>query len=275
MTFKRWLKAAHEEGGEEVWQGIVERGLQNLAYGKKNPIASLTDENAVLNPRTSAQEYAGGAVVGGVLGGGQALAASGVNSAAQKANLERAYQETGAAIKQQGMLNDLVQMGLGMGEETSKSAQIIQDKIARGESVSDREVGKLLRGEITEESLPEGSNAKGIREVYEAKREYEQYAEQLREYKRAIRAARRESADHHGAERQGMDSLHHCVPSFSKSFGRFACLPRKQPRMAKWCMERFVKCFFCFIDAFFFTHMTGNGQEKGRKTRLWTVRSPF
>ena len=112
---------------------------------EKNPIASLTDENAVLNPRTSAQEYAGGLVVGGVLGGGQALAASGVNSAAQKANLERAYQETGAAIKQQGMLNDLVQMGLGMGEETSKSAQIIQDKIARGESVSDREVGVLLR----------------------------------------------------------------------------------------------------------------------------------
>ncbi len=145
MTFKRWLKAAHEEGGEEVWQGIVERGLQNLAYGKKNPIASLTDENAVLNPRTSAQEYAGGAVVGGVLGGGQALAASGVNSTAQKAKLERAYQETGAAIKQQGMLNDLVQMGLGMGDETSKSAQIIQDKIARGESVSDREVGVLLR----------------------------------------------------------------------------------------------------------------------------------
>ena len=56
-------------------------------------------------------------------------------------------------------------------------------------------VGRLLRGEITPESLPAESNAQGIREVYEAKREYEKYAEQLREFKRSIRAARRDSAD--------------------------------------------------------------------------------
>jgi|GEM_PF-2855380 len=81
-TFLRWLQSAKEEGSEEVWQGIVERGLQNLIYGKKNPIASLTDENAVLNPITSAKEFGMGAAIGGILGGGQMALAGALNAAA-------------------------------------------------------------------------------------------------------------------------------------------------------------------------------------------------
>lgn len=70
-AWKAWLESAFEEGKEEVVQGILERATQNVAYNKGNPLASTRDENAILNPRTSAEEFLGGAVVGGVLGGGQ------------------------------------------------------------------------------------------------------------------------------------------------------------------------------------------------------------
>nr|DAH31363.1 MAG TPA: Large polyvalent protein associated domain 23 [Caudoviricetes sp.] len=78
-AWKAWLESAFEEGKEEVVQGILERATQNVAYKKGNPLASMRDENAILNPRTSAEEFLGGAVVGGVLGGGQV----GANAALQ------------------------------------------------------------------------------------------------------------------------------------------------------------------------------------------------
>lgn len=78
-ALKAWAESAVAEGNEEVTQGILERGLQNLIYQKKNPLASVTDGNAVLNPRTAAGEFAGGAVVGGILGGGQTLINRAVN----------------------------------------------------------------------------------------------------------------------------------------------------------------------------------------------------
>ena len=68
---KTWVKSSLDEGKEEVVQGVLERGIQNLVYGKGNPLASTTDENAIFNPVTAADEFIGGAVVGGVLGGGQ------------------------------------------------------------------------------------------------------------------------------------------------------------------------------------------------------------
>lgn len=54
-------------------------------YGAGNPLFSTTDERAIFNPATAAQEFAGGAVVGGVLGGGQIGAARGINAAARRA----------------------------------------------------------------------------------------------------------------------------------------------------------------------------------------------
>ena len=61
-------------------QGVIERALQNPMYGAGNPLFSTTDERAIFNPATAAQEFAGGAVVGGVLGGGQIGAARGINA---------------------------------------------------------------------------------------------------------------------------------------------------------------------------------------------------
>ena len=82
-AWKAWLESAFEEGKEEVVQGILERATQNVAYKKGNPLASMRDKNAILNPRTSAEEFLGGAVVGGVLGGGQVGANAALQSLAR------------------------------------------------------------------------------------------------------------------------------------------------------------------------------------------------
>ena len=82
-AWKAWLESAFDEGKEEVVQGILERATQNVAYKKGNPLASMRDENAILNPRTSAEEFLGGAVVGGVLGAGQVGANAALQSLAR------------------------------------------------------------------------------------------------------------------------------------------------------------------------------------------------
>ena len=79
-ALKSWISSMVDEGKEEVVQGAIERGLQNLLYQKKNPLLSVKDESAVLNPRTGAEEFLGGAVVGGLLGGGQLLAGKALGS---------------------------------------------------------------------------------------------------------------------------------------------------------------------------------------------------
>lgn len=92
-AWKSWVEAMVDEGKEEVVQGVIERALQNPMYGAGNPLFSTTDERAIFNPATAAQEFAGGAVVGGVLGGGQIAAARGINAAARRAAEEQARRQ--------------------------------------------------------------------------------------------------------------------------------------------------------------------------------------
>ena len=54
--------------------------MKGPVYGAGTPLFSTADENATLNPVTAAKEFAGGAVVGGVLGGAQ----MGIANAAQR-----------------------------------------------------------------------------------------------------------------------------------------------------------------------------------------------
>lgn len=65
---REWAKTAIEEGGEEVVQGIISQAFQNAVYNKDNALVSLTDENAVLSGKRAAEEFAGGAIVGGLHG---------------------------------------------------------------------------------------------------------------------------------------------------------------------------------------------------------------
>lgn len=147
-TARRALNVAASAAGEsieELVSGLANPALKTIYNGK-----SLGKNYSEMEAGEILYSMLVGGLMGG-LGGTVDLAKDGVNSAAQRVNLERTYQETGAAIKQQGMLNDLVQMGLGMDAETQKSAQAIQEKLANGGTVSDREAGMLLR-QVTNEA---------------------------------------------------------------------------------------------------------------------------
>ena len=69
-----WVKSSLEEGGEEVLQGVVNRGVSKVLYGS---------EDAVFDTRQMLIEGAMGATVGGILGGGQIGVQSGVNAVQQ------------------------------------------------------------------------------------------------------------------------------------------------------------------------------------------------
>lgn len=70
-ALKEWAGSMIDEGKEEAVQGMISQALQRGMYGKNNPLASLTDENAIFSLRRGFDELAGGAVVGGILGGAQ------------------------------------------------------------------------------------------------------------------------------------------------------------------------------------------------------------
>lgn len=71
---QEWVKTMFDEGKEEVVQGVVERMMAKMSYNPDAPYYSTTDQSAVFNPVTAAQEGGTGAVVGGLFGGGQIAA---------------------------------------------------------------------------------------------------------------------------------------------------------------------------------------------------------
>lgn len=157
---RAWITSAAEEGQEEVVQGILERALQNLVYDKGNPIASVSDENAVLNPVTSAKEFAGGFVVGGVLGGGQMLASKAMTPSAERGKTAGVRSAVAGqnAIDQQ-INYSLVELGLNYAEG-SKSRAIAEDMAAKLDAAEDmtksgvtaKDYGRLLRTMQSEQS---------------------------------------------------------------------------------------------------------------------------
>ena len=124
-------KTMVEEAGEEVTQGIAERGAQNIFYNKGNPLFSATDPNAVLNPNTAKEEAIGGAVVGGLLGGGQAGTVNLINAIVNAQNTAPQTQNTDTAqipsqiprsAENGGNLAD-ESKAAPQGEKTAQSAQ--------------------------------------------------------------------------------------------------------------------------------------------------------
>ena len=71
---KNLIKGAIEEGGEELIQNPVSRAIQKLVYDGDREWLSLDNtaqgRDAVFNPYQSAEEFATGAAVGGILGAG-------------------------------------------------------------------------------------------------------------------------------------------------------------------------------------------------------------
>lgn len=105
-TFLKALaKTMLEEGTEEVEQGVIDRALQRIGYGADNPLLGF-GENGIIDPVAAAEEFAGGAIVGGLLGGGTMA----VGNALNKAYNRTAQTETEAEAEQPTaqLLSDLI-----------------------------------------------------------------------------------------------------------------------------------------------------------------------
>lgn len=142
-TFRTWIKGAHEEGMEEIQQGIVSRLMENAVYDKKNPLVSVTDENAVVNPVTATDEYAGGFAVGGLLGGVQQGMAKRAQTrqeaelAQYQENLDKLGEEFTPAAK------EMAQERLSLDSE-DYTAQRVMNALDRGEAVSGEDIRTLI-----------------------------------------------------------------------------------------------------------------------------------
>ena len=84
---KNLIKGAVEEGGEELIQNPISRAMQKLVYDGDRQWLSLDNtaegRDAVFNPFQSAEEFATGAAVGGILGAGNLALSRALNSRSQ------------------------------------------------------------------------------------------------------------------------------------------------------------------------------------------------
>lgn len=200
---KDLVKSAVEEGNEEVAQGITQRGLQNLIYQNGNPVFSTTDENAVLNPWTAAQEWGGGAFAGGVLSG----ASAGTN-ALMRARYNQQLAELGAVY--QADPGALVEEGLSFAPETQahQTAAQMQEKANAGQALTDADLGAMVAAneQTTEQqrrleraNTPPQENTQST----DTARAQADYAEALR----AAREAEQERAMNRKRVRRAADSF--------------------------------------------------------------------
>ena len=116
---KNLIKGAVEEGGEELIQNPISRAMQKLVYDGEREWLSLDNtaqgRDAVFNPYQSAEEFATGAAVGGILGAGNFALNRALGSRSQN-------QARNTQLTQDEMLDASIQAAL-RGETLTDPAQ--------------------------------------------------------------------------------------------------------------------------------------------------------
>lgn len=155
QLFRQTVKTAWEEGGEEVQQDMIDHLLQMGFYDPNKTLFSTTDDNALINPVRAAENFAGGAVVGGIMGGGSQALAYGANARYRNAmadtqnntDVQEDASNAGGAMPESGTVRQAetqqrqtgpVQRAQSAGQngETDEVSKHIQDtKKAAGEAV--------------------------------------------------------------------------------------------------------------------------------------------
>lgn len=141
-NIRAWLKSAVEEGGEEVVQSAVENFLKKQMYNRDIPIFSTTDDNAIINPKRAAEEFALGAAVGGLFGG----ANMGVDALINTASKQFDSYSIGKNIIDSGKIQDAIRLGLESDTDSPayKAATELSERLAKGEKISPSEVGAMV-----------------------------------------------------------------------------------------------------------------------------------
>lgn len=132
-----------DEGKEEVLQGIIDRTLQNAVYDADNPYFGV-NENAIFDPGTAAEEFAGGAIVGGLLSGGT----MGVNTLANRVAYGAAKAQYNRDVRQ----NTAPEMN-------AKSAEAVE-AVTRGETITGNQAAAIARDPVAVEVLEQRTGVK-------------------------------------------------------------------------------------------------------------------
>ena len=132
-----------DEGKEEVLQGIIDRTLQNVVYGADNPYFGV-NENAIFDPGTAAEEFAGGAIVGGLLSGGT----MGVNALANRAAYGAARAQYNRDVRQNTAP-----------EINTKAAEAVE-AVTRGETITGNQAAAIARDPVAVEVLEQRTGVK-------------------------------------------------------------------------------------------------------------------
>ena len=142
-AWKSWVDSMLEEGKEEVVQGVIERAMQNTVYGRDNPYIGVGN-GAILDPAAAAEEFAGGAIVGGLLSGG----VTGINTLANRAAYNAAKAQYNRDVRQ----NTAPEMD-------SKAAQAV-DAVTRGESITGNQAAAIAKNPVAVETLEANTGVK-------------------------------------------------------------------------------------------------------------------
>ena len=142
-AWKAWVDSMLDEGKEEAVQGVIERAMQNAVYDKGNPLVGIGND-AIFDPAAAAEEFAGGAVVGGILSGGQiGVSALGNRVAydAAKAQYNRDVQRNTAP------------------EINTKAAEAVE-AVTRGETITGNQAAAIARDPVAVEVLEQRTGVK-------------------------------------------------------------------------------------------------------------------
>lgn len=142
-AWKAWVNTMLDEGKEEVVQGVIERATQNAVYGRDNPLVGIGN-GAIFDPAAAAEEFAGGAVVGGILGGGQV----GVNTLANRSAYNAARAQYDRDVRQ----NTAPEMD-------GRTAEAVE-AVTRGETITGNQAAAIARDPVAVETLEASTGVK-------------------------------------------------------------------------------------------------------------------
>lgn len=142
-AWKAWVDSMLDEGKEEAVQGVIERAMQNAVYDKGNPLVGIGND-AIFDPAAAAEEFAGGAVVGGILSGGQI----GVNALGNRV----AYDAAKAQYNRDVQRNTAPEIN-------TKAAEAVE-AVTRGETITGNQAAAIARDPVAVEVLEQRTGVK-------------------------------------------------------------------------------------------------------------------
>ena len=192
---KKLIKGAIEEGGEELIQNPISRAMQKLVYDGDREWLSLDNtaqgRDAVFNPYQSAEEFATGAAVGGILGAGNFVLnrALGSRSQNQAQNTQPTQDEMLDASIQAALRGEtLTDPAQAANQNTQQTTQPAQERgaesvITGGESLAPNGLKKFNLQEVV--NLSTGKKNVIISTVQDFKKFIQSALSNRSEFKRA------------------------------------------------------------------------------------------